>query len=86
MKLVDGTVLTGSVNTGVSRRLSDFFNKYESTFLVLFNVSIGTQDQEVLFVNYRHILWARPANEPVETVAVKGERDLKPAVASIPKA
>lgn len=68
IKLVDGTVVTGSVNTGVSRRLSDFFNKYESTFLVLFNVSIGARDNEVLFVNYRHILWAKPADEPAETV------------------
>ena len=83
VKLVDGTVMVGTVNTGSSRRLSDFFNKKEPGFLVIFDVCVGTRHHEVLFVNRRHILWAEPQDED-KSCAPREEDDVKPCVDTVP--
>ena len=85
IKLVDGTVMNGTVNSGSSRRLSDFFNKSDPAFLVIFDVSVGTRHHEVLFVNRRHILWAKPEDDqkscvPGEEAEVKLSVDTTPRV------
>lgn len=73
IKLVDGTVMLGTVNTGSARRLSDFFNKNEPAFLVIFDVSVGNRHHEVYFVNRLHILWAKPEGD--EQSCIPGEED-----------
>lgn len=83
VKLVDGTVVNGTVNIGRSRRLSDFFNKYDAAFLVLFEASSDARNYEVLFVNRQHILWAKP--EDGEKVLSSGADDSKITVESAPK-
>lgn len=85
IKLVNGTVVNGMVNIGGSRRLSDFFNKYDSAFLVLFDVSVDSQSHEVLFVSRQHILWAQPEDEGKACAPGGDEADLKMAGDSGPK-
>jgi hypothetical protein len=85
IKLVDGSVVNGTVNIGRSRRLSDFFNKYDSTFLVLFEVTVDAQNYEVLFVSRQHILWAKPEDGGKVCSLGVDEDELKIAFDSAPK-
>ncbi len=63
--MTDGTVFRGSINIGSSRRISDYFRRNESMF-VLFNATLDHgADKEVYFLNTRHILWVKP-DEQIE--------------------
>ncbi len=60
----DGSIFRGCINIGSSRRLSDFFRKPESMFVVLFDATLGEgKDKSVYFLNRNHILWVKP-DEP----------------------
>lgn len=68
LKLRDGTVLRGTTNIGNSRRLSDFFNRSDNNFIVLFDVSMKSQCGEgVIFLNKNEILYAVPQDERTHT-------------------
>ena len=58
----DGTVFQGLINIGSARRVSDFFRKAESTFIVLFDAvkAEGQEGEKVYFINKHHILWVEP--------------------------
>lgn len=59
--MVDGTVFHGLINIGTSRRVSDYFNKGDSLFIILFNGARGKNgEKEVYFLNRSHILWVKP--------------------------
>ncbi|MEN6440825.1 MAG: hypothetical protein ABFD97_19815 [Syntrophobacter sp.] len=63
--MVDGTVFHGSINIGTSRRVSDYFNKGDSLFIILFNSRRDKNgDKEVYFLNRNHILWVKPEDAP----------------------
>ncbi len=74
--MADGTVFRGQTNIGSSRRVSDFFKKGESLFIVLFEASIGEGTaKDVYFINKSHILWVKPddndaAAEPGNVVTI----------------
>ncbi len=58
----DGSAFRGFINIGSCRRLSDFFRKSESLFLVMFEATIGEGKEEgVYFLNWDHILWVEPS-------------------------
>jgi hypothetical protein len=62
--LVDGRVLSGSMNIGNSRRVSDHLNRMDLPFIILFDVvSKGGDEEKVVFVNKQHILLAVPASD-----------------------
>jgi hypothetical protein len=63
VRLVDGTLLRGKTNIGNARRLSDFFNKTDSLFLVFFDVSMEDQEGGVVFINRHHIMWVKPDDD-----------------------
>ena len=58
----DGTVFKGLINIGSARRVSDFFRKAESMFIILFDAvkAEGQEDEKVYFINKHHILWVEP--------------------------
>lgn len=59
--MVDGTVFHGSINIGNSRRVSDYFNKGDSLFIILFNASGEKAGANgVYFLNRNHILYVKP--------------------------
>ena len=61
IKMRDGSVFQGCINIGSSRRLSDFFRKSESPFIVMFEATIGEgKEKGVYFLNWNHILWVEP--------------------------
>ncbi|MGO9374222.1 MAG: hypothetical protein ACLQBD_19295 [Syntrophobacteraceae bacterium] len=58
----DGSAFRGFINIGSCRRLSDFFRKSESLFLVMFEATIGEgKEKGVYFLNWDHILWVEPS-------------------------
>ncbi len=61
--LSDGTVITGKINIGSTRRLSDFLNKQDNLFIVVFDVTEGGQNGGVVFVSRNQIVWARPIED-----------------------
>lgn len=64
LKLRDGSVLKGTTNIGNSRRLSDYFNRTDTNFIVLFDVSMQEQcGGGVVFLNKTEILYAVPLDE-----------------------
>ncbi len=77
--MVDGTVFRGHTNIGSSRRVSDFFRKGESAFIILFEASVGEGTEKgVYFINKNHILWVKPDDADAaagpggtETISVK---------------
>jgi hypothetical protein len=57
----DGSVFRGYINIGSNRRLSDFFRKSESPFIIVFETTIGEgKEKGVYFLNWHHILWVEP--------------------------
>ncbi len=61
IRMTDGSIFRGCTNIGSSRRLSDFFRKSDSFFVVLFEATIGEgKDKDVYFLNKDHILWVQP--------------------------
>jgi hypothetical protein len=74
LKIADGSVLRGKVNVGNRERLSDFFTQDDPDniippFLILFEASQidGNEErseEEVYFINRRHIIWIKPEDEP----------------------
>jgi hypothetical protein len=57
----DGSTFRGYINIGSCRRLSDFFRKSESQFVVVFEATIGEgKEKGVYFLNWNHILWVEP--------------------------
>jgi hypothetical protein len=68
--LVDGRVLSGSMNIGNSRRVSDHLNRMDLPFVILFDVVLngdvglkGRDEEKVVFVNKQHIVLAVPASD-----------------------
>ncbi len=58
----DGSAFRGFINIGSCRRLSDFFRKSESLFLVMFEATIGEgKEKGVYFLNWDHNLWVEPS-------------------------
>ena len=55
VKMTDGSLITGRINIGVSRRFSDFFKELVDPFLV---ISDKGKPQQVVMVNRDYILWA----------------------------
>ena len=57
---VDGATIQGKVYIPSEERMSDLFTKNESQFIVMVNaVSRDVQDK-TLFINKKHIIWAKP--------------------------
>ncbi len=58
----DGTVFEGLANIGSARRVSDFFRKVETMFIVLFDAvkAEGQEEKKVYFINKNHIMWIEP--------------------------
>jgi hypothetical protein len=61
--LCGGTVIAGKINIGSTRRLSDFLNKQDNLFIVLFDVTEAGTEGGVVFVNRNQIVWARPVED-----------------------
>lgn len=82
IKLLDGTIVKGTTNIGNARRLSDYFNKADSLFMVLFDVyGCNADEGGVLFINRSHILWVKP-EEDRKRRAGEGDDELCLAVES----
>lgn len=67
VKLVDGTVIRGSVNlnsdTSPMDRISDLLIKGTNPFIVVYGTTVGGKKDQVFIVNKHHILWASPAED-----------------------
>ena len=60
--MIDNSVFRGCLNISSCRRLSDFFRKPESLFIVLFDARKGEDsEKKVYFINSNHILWVEPS-------------------------
>lgn len=55
VKMTDGSLITGRINIGVTRRFSDFIKELVDPFLV---ISEEKKPQKVVMVNRNYILWA----------------------------
>lgn len=72
IKTADGSVIEGSVNIGLERRVSNLFTESESPFVVLFDATIaGEGSGKILVLNKAHIVWV----EPMESKALPDPGD-----------
>ena len=60
IKTTDGKTMSGKVNLGTKKRVSDLFIKTGDPFIVLFEVDRGGGSEDILFVNKNHVVWAQP--------------------------
>ena len=63
LKLEDGSIVTGKTNIGNSRRLSDYLNRSDNLFIVLFDVHSDDMQEGVLFINRSRVVWAVPMDD-----------------------
>lgn len=67
IKLVDGTVIRGTVNLNCDHspmdRVSDLLIKGSNPFIVIYGTTVGGKHNQVYVVNKRHILWASPTED-----------------------
>jgi len=64
VKLLDGTIIKGSVTIRGKVRLSDLFNESENQFIIMFDIAAKEQLGKVLFVNKSQIVWVSPLDHP----------------------
>jgi hypothetical protein len=61
VKLVDGTILDGKINILPHKRLSDFINSSDQSFVVVVeSCSIDINDKTV-FINKNKVVWIDPS-------------------------
>lgn len=60
IKTTDGSTINGKVNLTSQQRVSDFFTKAGSPFLIMVDVVTKDGTGKILFVNKEHIVWAEP--------------------------
>ena len=60
VKMSDGSMFTGTVNTRNYQRLSDFFKGADDRFIII--VPEDGENGRVLMVNKEYIIWAEAAN------------------------
>ena len=60
IKLINGGNLTGVINTVGFDRLSDFFEKNESTFIKIYKASVTGSDNATIILNKANVLYIIP--------------------------
>ena len=60
LKLVDGTILEGKVNISPHKRVSDFMNNKEKSFMIVVEGESQTILPKTLFLNKSEITWIEP--------------------------
>ena len=60
LKLVDGTLLQGKINIAPHKRISDFMNSREKSFVVVVEGSSHEILTKTLFVNKSKVAWIEP--------------------------
>jgi len=63
VKLLDGTVIKGSVTARGKIRLSDLFNETENPFIIMFDIQTQEKLGKVLFINKNQIVWVSPLDQ-----------------------
>lgn len=60
IKLINGSNLTGVINTVGFERLSDFFEKNGSNFIKVYKASVTGSDNSTIILNKANILYIIP--------------------------
>jgi hypothetical protein len=60
VKLVDGTILDGKINILPHKRLSDFVNSSDKSFVVVVEGSSIDIKDKTIFINKNKIAWVEP--------------------------
>ena len=60
LRLANGLVIAGSVETAGFARLSDFFHAFEQRFIELRDARVEGRPYDVLYVGNRQVLWKEP--------------------------
>lgn len=63
LKLIDGTLLQGKVNISPHRRISDFMNSREKSFVVVIEGSSHEILTKTIFVNKSNVAWIEPEED-----------------------
>ncbi|MDH5525173.1 MAG: hypothetical protein OEY01_14450 [Desulfobulbaceae bacterium] len=67
IKLVDGTIIRGSVNLNSDHRpmdrVSDLLIKGTNPFIVIYGTTVGGKHNQVYVINKQHIIWASPSED-----------------------
>ena len=63
IKLVNGSNITGAINTVGYDRLSDFFEKSDSTFLKVYKASVTGSENSTIILNKVNILYIIPTEQ-----------------------
>lgn len=63
IKTTDGSTIYGKVHLGGKTRISDIFISSEIFFIVMVDVSYEENISKTMFINKRHIVWAKPETE-----------------------
>ena len=59
--MFDGRTITGKINISSLERLSDVFAKDQSSFVIIYDATIGVDDRKrTFFLNKSGIAWAEP--------------------------
>ncbi|MBC8463974.1 MAG: hypothetical protein H8D61_03250 [Deltaproteobacteria bacterium] len=65
VKLIDGSLIKGSVTIRGKIRLSDLFNDTDNQYVVMFDIATEKEMGDVLFVNKNQIVWVSPLDRPL---------------------
>ena len=60
IKLINGSNLTGVINTVGFERLSDFFEKNNSNFIKVYKASVTGSDNSTIILNKANVLYIIP--------------------------
>ena len=60
LKMVDGTLLQGKINIAPHKRISDFMNSGDKTFVVIVEGSSQEILTKTLFINKSKVAWIEP--------------------------
>ncbi|MCK5311465.1 MAG: hypothetical protein KAJ62_05120 [Desulfobacteraceae bacterium] len=60
IKLINGSNLTGVINTVGFDRLSDFFEKNQSNFIKVYKASVTGSDNSTIILNKSNVLYIIP--------------------------
>lgn len=60
LKLVDGTILEGKVNISPHKRVSDFINSDEKSFMIVVDGESQTNIPKTFFLNKSEVTWLEP--------------------------
>ena len=60
LKLVDGTLIDGKVNILPHKRVSDYINREEGSFVIVVESQAVDRCEKTVFVNRSEVAWIEP--------------------------